>query len=181
MKEEVKNEVDKLIKSCFENYVFGVKKVCNELGINLLEAEFTDSSISGIICKDKGNERYSIYVNKEHSIPRKRFTIRHELDHFISYKQNSLSKEGFEKNNGFKDQNNIIHYRSESHSKSYCQIESEDNEIAAELLMPKFLIERYIEDNPKCTIENIADSFYVSVAAMSVRLKKLKYINDDYV
>ena len=65
--------------------------------------------------------------------------------------------------------------------KNYCHIESEANEIAAELLMPKDLIERYIKYNPNSTIENISDSFYVSTAAMSVRLKKLKYINDDYV
>jgi Zn-dependent peptidase ImmA (M78 family) len=181
MKEEIKNEVDKLTESCFDNYIFDVKKACNKLGIKLLEAEFTDSSISGIICKDKEDYRYSIYVNKEHSIARKRFTICHELGHFISYKQNSLSKEEFEKNNGFKDQNNIIHYRSESHNKSYCEIESEANEIAAALLMPENLIERYIKYNPNCDIENIANSFYVSTTAMSVRLKKLKYINNDYV
>ncbi len=171
MTEEIKNEVDKLIENCFDNYIFDVKKACNKLGIKLLEAEFTDTSISGIISKDKEDNKYSIYVNKDHSIPRKRFTICHELGHFISYKQNSFSRESFEKNNGFKDQSSIIHYRSESHNKNYCQIEAEANEIAADLLMPKDLIERYIKYNPNSTIENISDSFYVSTAAMSVRLK----------
>jgi len=55
--------------------------VANELGLKVYNATFADEGIHGLIAKRPSNT--SIYVNVNDRPVRKRFTVAHELGHFV--------------------------------------------------------------------------------------------------
>ncbi|MGL6493539.1 ImmA/IrrE family metallo-endopeptidase [Aeromonas veronii] len=102
-------------------------------------------------------------VNKNHHPNRQRFTIAHELGHFIHHR--SLIGDGINDNKL---------YRSTNQGKYFNQNitlghEKEANTFAASLLMPREVV---IECRRKgMSIKEMADYFRVSQAAMSYRLQ----------
>jgi Zn-dependent peptidase ImmA (M78 family) len=141
-------------------------KVCDELSIDFFDADFNDSKISGMLIKDKETNKFGIYVNRKHSAVRQRFTIAHEIGHFLSYKHQSHSFNELNNAGGIEDY--AMSFRKEN---SFSIAETEANLIAAEMLMPEDKIEKMKENN--LTIEEMADEFFVSEAAMTIRLKAL--------
>ncbi|AEW04193.1 protein of unknown function DUF955 [Sulfobacillus acidophilus DSM 10332] len=66
--------------------------LCTKLGIDVLQARFKDDNISGMIRRmDDGHA--IIYVNRNQSPARQRFTTAHELGHFLLHLR-STDKEG---------------------------------------------------------------------------------------
>src|SRR5664279_2674779 len=66
-----------------------VVAIASHLGLNVWETKSLPESISGKIFKDPmngGSSGFSILVNASHSLPRKRFTIAHEIGHFILHR-----------------------------------------------------------------------------------------------
>lgn len=121
-----------------------------------------DRDTSGFIERITPQE-WAIHVNKwEHPL-RQRFTIAHELAHFILH-QNILQAGSHY---------DSILYRDENTS----AIEREANSFASNLLMPADKFEQYIRDGEN-TIERLADKFQLSTSAVRYRAYKLKYIQE---
>jgi Zn-dependent peptidase ImmA (M78 family) len=97
-----------------------------------------------------------IAVNSSRPLRRKRFSIAHELGHFV-LGHNSISF--FEGASGM-----AVCIRHDA------RLEREANIFAAELLMPKVALAR---EAHKFTIEELTRRYMVSVQAMEIRLKEL--------
>lgn len=152
-------------KDCYKGYELQLDIICQKLGLSLFSATFTDPNLSGAIYKD--NDQFKIYVNKNHPMTRKRFTIAHEIGHYISALCDSYSKKQlFSDNQGFEDYN--ISYRKNG---LFSEAETEANEIAAQILMPEIDVKHFAEQ--KLSIEEMSERFFVSQAAMSIRLYSL--------
>ncbi|WP_322894904.1 MULTISPECIES: ImmA/IrrE family metallo-endopeptidase [unclassified Yoonia] len=138
-------------------------KLAKELGVEIKVASL-GTGISGQISRE-GNG-YVIRVNRNEARERQRFTIGHELAHFL------LHREIIDRSpTGITD---TVLYRSGAPQ----QIEYEANRLAAEIVMPMDLIEQEVRDGfggmvTEATIEALANRFEVSKAAMEIRLSQL--------
>ena len=104
---------------------------------------------------------WCIFVNKYENKRRQRFTIAHELGHFIFHKNNkSLEKD-------------LIFFRDETNNKE----EREANDFASELLMPEKMVKAYIKEGYN-TIQLLADKFDLSTSAVRYRVYKLGLISE---
>ena len=102
-----------------------IRQIAKKLGLSIIEDIVMDKEISG--CLENKSGRWYIYVNAFHSEKRKRFTIAHEIAHFVLHSSNYLS---------FQD---VSFFRSPSSESK----EVEANKLAAEILMPE---DKYIEE-----------------------------------
>lgn len=139
-------------------------KLCKGLGVGVRVARL-ERGISGQIRRDQESDRYVICVNRYEARERQRFTIAHELAHFL------LHKEIIDKSpDGIQD--NVL-YRS-GHSNT---IEVEANRLAAEIVMPVELIRDKVQGFGKeiseIVIEQMAEEFEVSTASMEIRLQSI--------
>lgn len=136
-----------------------------------LDIEWVATSLFGLQIKrmDLGDEasgflnelgdRWCIFINKYENIRRQRFTIAHELAHYILHKNNKkLVKD-------------LIFFRDENNNDE----EKEANEFAAELLMPEERVRDYIKNGCN-TIKLLADKFNLSTPAVRYRAYKLNLI-----
>ena len=138
--------------------------VAHELGIQVKYSRLKD--VSGIIQR-QDNGKYLIEVNSQDTDQQRRFTIAHEIGHYILHKdivdKTPMSRGG----NGITDDE---HYR----SSLGIDMEIEANQFAAELLMPADMIRDTIKEHKergdKITIKTLADIFNVSYTAMRIRL-----------
>ena len=110
-------------------------------------------NISGKLQKNE-NGSFSIYVNEKHAKVRQRFTIAHEIAHFVWHA--NLIGDGVV-DDGL--------YRSGLSN----SIETQANSYAADILMPWDLIDKAIRQGVN-TVERLADMFDVSNSAISIRL-----------
>ncbi len=110
-----------------------VENLIKELGINL-NRSFLAADISGMVeCNDK--KEYSITVNAADSPFRQRFTMAHELGHYILHRD--ILGDGITDNRMYRSDAGSI-YNNQLVNSSH---ETEANKFAASLLMPKPLIE----------------------------------------
>jgi hypothetical protein len=135
-----------------------VVAIALDLGINVWAMDLPDS-ISGKIFKDpvNGGSRtgFSIAVNSLHSTVRQRFTVAHEIAHFILHRQKLESG----------DLVDDAMYRSGLSSKE----ETAANRMAADILMPFALIRSLISAGITDP-QSLASKLQVSLAAMKIRL-----------
>ena len=129
--------------------------IARDLGLSIFRARGWQDDLSGLIKADPKNpDHYNIYVNAIHHERRRRFTIAHEMAHFILHRE--LIGDGIADD---------ALYRSRLSNK----IEAEANRLAADILMPLHLINPLI-DKGISDIQNLAERFNVSASAMSIRL-----------
>ncbi len=173
------SEVEKkAIEFCNDNgidsYPVEIIKICNNYGLKVFE-EYLPRDVSGlIVVDDKIWQKYEtnqfILVNLADSAVRRRFTIAHELAHYILHR------------NGNKL---YAHRDSDVEGVIKSSIEREANFFAANVLMPEKLIEEKVEDVKQgvgdkvpnfVLVKEISDYFAVSESAAEVRLKQLDII-----
>lgn len=137
--------------------------LCNELGVKLSHV-ILDDQISGEIelLRDGG---FSININRNHHPNRQRFTIAHELGHFIHHR--SLIGDGVNDNKMYRS----INVGKFFNHKITLSNEREANIFAATLLMPKKAI--YKLHREKITASEMAAYFKVSNNAILYRLQGL--------
>ena len=134
-----------------------VVRLTYDLGMVLYETGDWPETVSGMIQKDRkggGKSGYAIIVNDKHCEARRRFTIAHEIGHFVLHPDligDSIGDDGL--------------YR--SHLPNIREVEA--NRFAANLLMPTELIEK-AEAAGVDTIPDFARIFAVSRSTMSARL-----------
>jgi Zn-dependent peptidase ImmA (M78 family) len=152
-----------------------VDKIAKELGIQI-KLDKVDGNLSGFIVRDKG-KRTLIGANKSHHPNRQRFTIAHELGHYLLHAGHTVHL----------DEGRVaftVNLRSSESSKGEDNDEREANLFAAELLMPaKFLredlegVELDLLGNNKLLAE-LAKKYSVSLQALTFRLTYLRYITE---
>lgn len=131
--------------------------IATELGLKVYTVNNWDDDVSGMIIRDTargGPSGYAVYVNGNHPLVRRRFTIAHEIAHYMLHR--SLIGDGV-KDDGL--------YR----SKLSNTIEAEANRTSADILMPWSLINAKISEG-KNTVVELADALQVSKSSMSIRL-----------
>lgn len=110
--------------------------------------------VSGMI-KRKADKTFECYVDRSEPSVRQRFTAAHELGHFILHRDSI--------GNTHED-----NYRLRAEGMTNWQ-ETQANQFAADLLMPRDLIDRAV-DQGTTSVEELAKLFRVSQIAMSIRL-----------
>jgi Zn-dependent peptidase ImmA (M78 family) len=153
---------------------YSMDELAEKLGVETFKAGFEDNRVSGWIERRPDNS-FQIVVNKNHPLKRRRFTLAHELAHFILHEH----KIG-------KDVVDTILYRSDLSD----YLEHEANRTAADLLMPANLLEQDILDewqqkggydktitkegpdtkSLNTLIAKLAKKYNVSKAAMQIRI-----------
>jgi len=165
-KATVDNSIFSKLRTFMNSAPVDVEGAARSLGIEVRQA-FLDREISGQIEKS-ATGRYRITVNAADALTRQRFTIAHELGHYVFHRP--LIGDGIDDDRA---------YRSTSTGKYFnTRIgpiqETEANRFAANLLMPKNLI-NYLKSRGNISTEDLAKALGVSVAAMRVREGKPPY------
>jgi hypothetical protein len=134
--------------------VLGIAK---DLGLNVWGMDLP-ANISGKIFRDPKNggpSGFSVAVNSTEPAVRQRFTIAHEVSHFLLHR--------LQLENG--DLVDDTMYRSGLSSKE----ETAANDLAAHILMPMTLINKLVSEGVKDVV-SLAERFQVSLTAMRIRL-----------
>ena len=165
--EKIEEQADNILK---KNKCFTVPIDIEELAINIgikLDRIKIEDDVSGLFVMKNGKP-YILY-NSIQSKNRTRFTIAHELGHYILHSYKTPL---------FIDKKNKVLFRDNNSSTGEILMEREANAFAAALLMPKNLIRKEV-DNKLADVDDIiqylADKFQVSSQAMSFRLSNLGY------
>ena len=135
------------------------------MGIDVYTTDRWENNISGMISKTRSG-RYEIYTNGKHPATRRRFTIAHEISHYLLHRD-LMDGEVYED-----------YLLRASGAWANPVIESEANKLAADILMPMRLLRDEYDKGLK-TIEQLADRFEVSKSAMSIRLLGTHYRSPD--
>lgn len=141
-----------------------ITALATSLGLTVYESYELSPGISGKICRDTSGESssgYSISVNATEPYRRRRFTLAHECGHYLLHRAkigNELTDDAL--------------YRSE---KLNTKEEFEANNKAADLLMPRRLMNDYIKRG-EVDIDFLANEFEVSAPAMKVRMRYLSVL-----
>jgi Zn-dependent peptidase ImmA (M78 family) len=150
-----------------------VEKIAKSPGVTI-KLDTVDDDLSGFLYRDKAGEAV-IGVNKSHHPNRRRFTIAHELGHFLLHEGELVHVD--QERASF-----TVDFRNRESARGENDSEKEANLFAAELLMPeKFLREELagqrldIFDDGD-VLERLANKYEVSVQALTFRLGYLNYI-----
>ncbi len=134
-----------------------IVSIAQELGLRVWEMHDLPEGTSGQIWLDAvngGTSGFSIGVKASEPLSRKRFTVAHELAHYILHR--SKLDGGL-----FED----IMYRGGLSSRE----ETQANQMAADILMPFGLIRKLINEGEN-TLEKLSHRLLVSQAALKIRL-----------
>lgn len=135
-----------------------VTALAREIGIQVWESNL-GPTVSGKLLKDSqngGSSGYSILVNRAEPYERRRFTVAHELAHYLLHREmvrrlGSLTEDTFYRALGLNGWQEL-----------------EANNLAAKILMPDTLINRFRREGR--TPPEMAKLFEVSEPAMRIRL-----------
>jgi Zn-dependent peptidase ImmA (M78 family) len=143
-----------------------VEAAAQSLGVEVRQA-YLDQNISGQIEK-LPDGRYRITVNAADVLTRQRFTIAHELGHFVFHRP--LIGNGVDDDRAYRSTSAGQYFNTRIGPKQ----ETEANRFAANLLMPKHLID-HLKARGIISTEDLAKALSVSVPAMRVREGKPPY------
>lgn len=137
-----------------------LEKLAETLGVSVNKKVMPDD-ISGEITRiDEG--RYAITVNALHHYTRQRFTLAHEIGHYVLHRY--LLGQGLTDNKAYRAVKGAA-----CNNPNITDIEeTEANRFAAELLMPSESVARLKAEG--LTPEQMADKFQVGIQTMRIRL-----------
>jgi Zn-dependent peptidase ImmA (M78 family) len=154
------NSLDDLCKRLEKAELFGtpvdIEGIAEFLGLEISE-EIMEDDISGYLEFKDG--AWVIGVNSLHHINRRRFTIAHEIAHFILHR---------DPNRNFVD---VVFARRRDDATA---MEKEADDFAAKLLMPAEKLRAEI-NNGQTSLQALASLFKVSALAMKYRVQTLGY------
>lgn len=133
------------------------------------EAGPLGEKIAGMLVVE--GERGAIGYNSAHAVVRQRFTIAHELAHFLLHVKKRLQSQLF-------IDRHVTHRRDGYSSGGADYQEVEANQLGAALLMPRSLVQQEVKKNDldlddEDAISLLARRFHVSTTAMTNRLSNL--------
>jgi Zn-dependent peptidase ImmA (M78 family) len=143
-----------------------IERLAKRAGLRVIE-EGLESEISGMLYRE--GDRATILINKDDAPVRKRFSMAHELGHFLLHTSSSV----------FVDRR--VRFRDAASSQGTIPEEIEANSFAADLLMPQAWVlrevarlrQRRFPPTDEHLIEELADLFQVSTQAIEYRLANL--------
>ena len=164
MYERLDNPLKEILGRHLSDYPVKLGQLAKELGVSVLVSSMT-TVISGQI-KREGN-RYIIRGNRYEARERQRFTIAHELSHFILHRSIIDGSP-----DGIKD--NVLYRSGEPE-----RVELEANRLAVDIIMPMHLVMKVLSDEfngvvTEAAIESLAERFQVLKAAMEIRLSTIE-------
>jgi Zn-dependent peptidase ImmA (M78 family) len=137
-----------------------VGAIAELLGIEVISITLT-SDISGLIKKvNSYSDSYQIQINNTDAAARQRFTVAHELAHYLLHRR-SIGTDGV---------TDSILYR----SKLSDRVEAEANRLAAAILLPWSRVRAWHQEHYQCEpdvnhLEELAKAFRVSSLAVGFR------------
>ncbi|MFK5915547.1 MAG: ImmA/IrrE family metallo-endopeptidase [Woeseiaceae bacterium] len=156
-----------------DSFYIDINLIADFLNIETYDEDLEDEMSGFLVVK---NKIPSIAINKRHHINRRRFTLAHEIGHFC------LHVDENEDESVFMDKK--VFHRNKDASKGVIRMEIEANKFAADLLMPRFLIEKAVSEKyedidleDENEIESMASDFGVSTTALAYRLGSLGFIS----
>lgn len=138
-----------------------VSSVATQLGMRIVYHKFDSDFSSLLLCQ---RDEQIICVNKRHHPNRQRFSISHEIAHFLLHKDEAPHF----------DKDYEIYFRGNVSDSPDNEKEIEANQFAAELLMPLTMIRSDLRENPSPTASELAKKYQVSEQAMTFRLASLR-------
>lgn len=171
---EIQNRAYELLtKFDVASYPIPIEDLARGLGI-LVHYEPFDGDLSGILLRDE--DRTIIGINSRHAGVRQRFTVAHELGHFLLHAGNKVHV----------DREFRVNFRDATHTTGSASEEMEANRFAAALLMPESLMREAFrrktsngfdplgdDDESDEVIQKLAREFKVSNQALLIRLGEL--------
>lgn len=146
-----------------ENQIYfpiDVEQIATDLRLQVQRAPL-DENVAGLIVQSGEGEPVEVFLNENDISTRQRFTLAHEIGHFIK-----RSKTPGESLIGFVD------YRDEVAGRGTDPEEIWANGFAAELLMPSFAVRNLWASG--MSVVKLAKEFGVSRAAMETRVSSLR-------
>ena len=142
-----------------------IGKLANSFNLEVYRVDDMKDGISGAIVNENG--KYVIYTNENEPIVRRRFTIAHELAHYLLHK--NIIDDDLDGN--LTDAKDIgIMYR----SKLSTIFEREANILASEILIPIYELKKFIDEDNINSISKLSNIFKVSKEAIRIRTDILK-------
>lgn len=170
-REELEKQAEDLVREAgIKTIPVPVEAVAKHLGIEVDEADLGEEC-SGMLVRH--GDSAVIGVHADHHEHRQRFTIAHEIAHYILHSEEA-----------YIDEHLHIDLRSNNPGSATKQEEDEANQFAGALLMPadqvrKAFAEQRVDPSRDDEIPEMAKCFKVSAQAMMKRLQHLKLISAD--
>jgi Zn-dependent peptidase ImmA (M78 family) len=146
-----------------------VERIARTKGVEVVPYDLGEE-VSGVLSIN--NSKGTIGYNPTQSKVRQRFTIAHELGHFLLHRESNKEM--------FVDKDFLVKFRSKkNYTQSERRQESEANAFAAALLMPRDFVltelnkEKFQVLSELQLIEELAKVFDVSIPAMTYRISDL--------
>ena len=153
-----------------------IDDIIRSQGVEITRKRFDDET-SGLIYVDPQTGHAVIGLNVSHTKTRQRFTLAHELGHFLLHKRDEGGLHVDERDF-------FVRFRDPHSSDGSDREEREANAFAAELLMPSSFLEqdaRKLREglslSDDTTIRELASKYGVSLQALSFRLVNLGLID----
>ena len=150
---EAVGEIQEAQKSLLDKPV-AIVRLCKQFGVVAAKKSDLPDGVSGCIRRETDGA-YNIFYRDDEPITRQRFTVAHELAHYLLHRD-VLEDEHSE---------NIMLRGELSNAEEIAA-----NQLAAEILMPLKAMDDYIEAQKGFSIRDMAKVFGVSSQAMSIRL-----------
>jgi Zn-dependent peptidase ImmA (M78 family) len=152
-----------------ENPPVDVETIARQLGLAVEHAEL-DDQVSGVLLRTPDGAL--IGVNWAHHPNRQRFTVAHEIGHFVLHPSGTYIDKGLH-----------AHFRDNESGSGTIRQEREANRFAAALLMPEAWLRRSLAEHPldlgdDSSLARLSSDFGVSTLAMSYRLQNLRLFAD---
>lgn len=161
-KKQISNIASDILRAYSDNkYPIKMVNLAHNIGLKVFKTTFDRSDVSGMI---KAQEA-KIYVSENDGINRQRFSIAHEIGHYVLHYKGKMFEEEEEKKH--------ISYRDNLSSLGFSIKEIEANFFAANLLMPQDKVRMLYEQ--EYSLDEMAKFFGVSYTAMGHRLEFLGY------
>ena len=151
-----------------------VHDLAQKMGIEV-RIEAVDNDLSGFLFRDAQSNKAIIGVNDSHHENRQRFTIAHEIGHYLLHAGEPVHVDGA--NVAFR-----LNHRDAMSSTGSDDSEREANLFAAELLMPARFLEKDLKSRDIDLLDDklvreLAEQYKVSTQALTFRLANLGYVN----
>ena len=156
LSEEVRKKIEEAQKSLPDEPV-AIVALCRQFGVPAIKMHDLPKGVSGCIRRNLKDDSYEIFYNGNEPMTRQRFTVAHELAHYLLHKK-ELADEHSE---------NIMLRGSGLSNRQ----ETEANELAADILMPSEAVDHYTSTRKGFSLSDMAKDFGVSAQAMSIRLR----------
>lgn len=153
---EIRHKIDKFLAE----YPVKLGALAEQLGVKVFLSTLPRGT-SGQIGQENGD--FVIRINRHEAKHRQRFTLAHELAHYLLHRERIVAEGGWTENVLLRAPNQPI------------QIEYEANRLASDLVIPSHLLAKATEDyaGPMTSevIDDLARRFGVSTAAMEIKLQ----------